>query len=274
MDGLPTVLLEALAAGLPILATPISGITELILDKVTGLLCDAAPSALATAIKNFYELPDTQVEAMIEAGISVVGDRFSLDRQARVLQRVWRDETIDIVIVAWNNLPELSAVIERLYKFTTLPFHLIVCDNNSSPDVKAYLSDLWREKGNLTVIHNSTNLLVGPGTNIALGHGWSDIVIYVCGKEGLAFRTGWEIPFVHVMAEQEEVGLCGNLCHSPTYLYGHQYPTGIKEFSKFRNPQFAQTQADRPFHHVQGGIFAFRRKMVTEIERIQHFRAP
>ena len=188
-----------------------------------------------------------------------------MSRLTRVLLRIWSDETIDVVLVTRNNLKELSAIIDRLYAFTSLPFHLIVCDNASDRETKEYLNKLWREKSNLTVVHNGTNALVGPGTNRALESGWSDIAIYVCGKEGFVFRSGWEVPFVHVMSEQPDVGLCGTLCHAPMYLLGSQYPSEIKDFANFRNPQFALEHSTRVFHHVQGGLFALRRRMVEEI---------
>ena len=101
--------------------------------------------------------------------------------------------------------------------------------------MKAYLERIWQEKGNLTVVYNDTNTFRRSGApNRALEEGSSDIAIYVCGKEGFVFRAGWEIPFVHVMAERETVGLCGSLCHAPTYLHGSQYATGITVFPKFR----------------------------------------
>jgi glycosyltransferase involved in cell wall biosynthesis len=40
MEGLPVVLMEALAAGAPVVATRLSGIPEIILDGETGLLAE------------------------------------------------------------------------------------------------------------------------------------------------------------------------------------------------------------------------------------------
>jgi glycosyltransferase involved in cell wall biosynthesis/GT2 family glycosyltransferase len=265
MDGIPTTILEALAAGLPVLATPISGIPDVVQHDVNGLLCEATPTAIAGAIKRFYRLNDSEIESMIEAGRTVVRDRFSAARLTRVLLRVWHSQPIDIVIVSWNNLRELKEVVSRLYRFTSLPFQLTICDNNSEPGVKNYLRDLWKAHDNATVIYNPTNSMVGPGTNLALAHGSGDIAVYVCGKEGFVFNTGWELPFVHVLAEDSRVGICGTLIHSPTYLLGEQYPTGISNFGAFRNTRFATDNPKRVFRHVQGGIFAMRRAMVEEI---------
>jgi len=57
-DGLPTVLLEALACELPVVSTPITGIPEIVIDGVTGMLRppgDAA--ALAEAIGQLFDDP-------------------------------------------------------------------------------------------------------------------------------------------------------------------------------------------------------------------------
>ena len=53
-DGIPNVLAEAMACGVPVVTTPISGIPELIEDGVNGLLvpCDV-PEALADALDAF-----------------------------------------------------------------------------------------------------------------------------------------------------------------------------------------------------------------------------
>lgn len=55
-DGLPTVLLEALAAGLPSISTAVAGIPEIIDHGVTGLLVEpSSPAMLADAIREILE---------------------------------------------------------------------------------------------------------------------------------------------------------------------------------------------------------------------------
>ena len=51
MDGIPTVFMEAMATGRPVISCPISGIPELVRDGETGLLVPPDnPSALAVAM--------------------------------------------------------------------------------------------------------------------------------------------------------------------------------------------------------------------------------
>lgn len=57
-DGLPNVILEAMAAGLPVVSTPISGIPEAIADGETGILVPPGDSeALAEALERLLEDP-------------------------------------------------------------------------------------------------------------------------------------------------------------------------------------------------------------------------
>lgn len=56
-DGAPTVLLEALAAGLPIVATRVGGIPELVTPDATALLCDPDPASLAAALTRLKNAP-------------------------------------------------------------------------------------------------------------------------------------------------------------------------------------------------------------------------
>lgn len=58
-DGLPNVLLEAAAAGLPTIATKVSAIPELIEDGVNGLLAEAGDvGAIAAALERLIREPD------------------------------------------------------------------------------------------------------------------------------------------------------------------------------------------------------------------------
>ena len=266
MDGIPTSVVESMAAGVPVLTTSISGIPDLVADGITGILAEPTPESIADAIRRFYAMAEASVQRMIQAGRERAVERHDATRLVRVLRRVWENRTVDIVVVSWNNLTQLRAVLERVLLNTALPYHLIVCDNQSRRDpVPHYLDHLWAGNDCVTVVHNDRNAMVGPGTNLAMAQGNGDVVIYLCGKEGFSFDNGWEIAFVHSFAEQPKAGLVGTIGRSPTYLTGEAYPKGISLFGKFRNQDFAAANKDRIFGHIQGGLFGIRRAMVDEI---------
>lgn len=266
MDGIPTVLLESMATGTPVLTTQIASIPDLVQDGVTGLMVNANdPHSLADGIRRFAQLDYEQILGLSHNGRNAVLRRHDNRKLTRNLLRQWRDEVIDIVIVSWNNVAELEAVIAHLFKHTRSTFHLSICDNASEPDVVAFLFDLQRKRNNVTVIHRGENTFVGPGTNTAADQGRAPYVIYVCGKEGFALADGWESDMADYMDAHPDVGLAGSTGYSPTYLTGAQLPGGVAKFADFRNPDFARQNPERIFKHVQGGLFIMRRAMYDAI---------
>ena len=84
-DGIPNVLVEALAAGLPVVTTPVSGIPELIVDGETGLLVPSDdPAALADALARLHADPVLGT-ALAARGAREVRERFDGDVLARQL---------------------------------------------------------------------------------------------------------------------------------------------------------------------------------------------
>lgn len=88
-DGLPTVLLEAMALGTPCVATPVTGIPEVLQDGVTGLLVpEHAPVALAGALGRL--LDDGALRVRLATGARTLVEReFDVHRQARELREVF-----------------------------------------------------------------------------------------------------------------------------------------------------------------------------------------
>ncbi|MFK7957304.1 MAG: glycosyltransferase [Lysobacterales bacterium] len=265
MDGIPTIVMESMAVGTPVITTNVSSIPDIVTEGLTGYVCGPEdPSALCDAILRCMSASSYTRQRIVERARSVIEAGTNAGTLCRRLERMWRRSALDIIIVSWNNIPELKEVIARIIEHTTSEYHLIICDNQSQAPVPAFLDDLHAERKNVTVIHNDRNAMVGPGTNRAMANGRGDYAIYVCGKEGMALQHGWERQFTDYFDEHPEVGLAGTCCYSPTYLTGEGY-TKLELFSKFRNPSFATDNPDREFCHVQGGLFGIRRTMFEDI---------
>lgn len=90
-DALPTVLLEAMAAGLACISTPVNGVPEIVEHGKTGLLVpENDPRALAEAIAELWSDPHRRLTLGI-AGRARVEQRFALAKNVSVL-RVWLSE--------------------------------------------------------------------------------------------------------------------------------------------------------------------------------------
>jgi glycosyltransferase involved in cell wall biosynthesis len=89
-DGLPTVLLEAMALGTPCVSTDVTGIPEVIRDGETGLMVPQRdPSALAAAIGLLLEEPDLRVR-LADMARPLVEAEFDVNRNAAQLREIFQ----------------------------------------------------------------------------------------------------------------------------------------------------------------------------------------
>ena len=89
-EGVPVVLMEAMAAGLPVLTTQIAGIPELVENGVSGTLVPPGDTqALTRALKDLLS-PSTDRAAMGQAGRSKVTQEFNIKTEAAKLSALFQ----------------------------------------------------------------------------------------------------------------------------------------------------------------------------------------
>ncbi len=90
-DNLPTVIMEAMAAGVPVVSTATAGVPEMVLDGVTGrLVSERSPDALARAIREILENPAAGAQ-MGAAARERCRERFDIRRTTETLRNLLRD---------------------------------------------------------------------------------------------------------------------------------------------------------------------------------------
>ena len=89
-EGMPMVLLEAAASGLPIVATAVDGNKEVVLNQQTGFLVPAKdPGSLADAMLRLMQLPEPVRLAMGQAGRAHIEENYSLERVTDQWERLY-----------------------------------------------------------------------------------------------------------------------------------------------------------------------------------------
>jgi len=94
-EALPTVLLEAGAAGLPVVATRVGGIPEIIDDGKTGILIEKRDTAALITALNALIQNHEQRQKMGQAAIENVRKDFTLEQQVHHLTAIYKKLTIE-----------------------------------------------------------------------------------------------------------------------------------------------------------------------------------
>jgi glycosyltransferase involved in cell wall biosynthesis len=91
-EGMPMVLLEAAAGGLPIVTTRVGGTGEVVLDRETGFLVPPKdPETLASAMVKLMDLGEAERRRMGERGREHIRNRYGLARVVEQWEELYRE---------------------------------------------------------------------------------------------------------------------------------------------------------------------------------------
>ncbi|MEE9328314.1 MAG: glycosyltransferase [Cocleimonas sp.] len=269
MDGFPTVILEAMAMGLPVITTDIAAIPDYLTDGVEALVTPAGDvEKLAESVLKLKAMSRQRIAAMVKRSQQFLDKKIGVKQTMQMLLDTWHGYTLEIFLVTFNtekyeDSAETYEIIKRIFKYTTTPFTLTIIDNNSDDEFWLELCKQVGSYPNIRLIRKTQNLYCGPSSNIALELSDSEFGIYICSKEGFIKSHGWERPLLEHMRNNPNDALAGHHAQMPKYIYGKEY-INHPDFAEFRIPEFAQENPERVFKHVQGGVFIIRRDFVAE----------
>jgi sugar transferase (PEP-CTERM/EpsH1 system associated) len=90
-EGLPNTVLEAMAAGIPVVATRVGGTPELVVNGKTGMLVPKSdPDSLADVITLLLESPEAR-ESMGRAGRQRVQQHFSVEKMVQKTEQLYEE---------------------------------------------------------------------------------------------------------------------------------------------------------------------------------------
>ncbi|MHC4992619.1 MAG: glycosyltransferase, partial [Planctomycetota bacterium] len=88
-DGLPTVLLEAMALGTPCVSTDVTGIPEVVRDMETGLMVGQHdPDGLSRALEQLLDHEDLRIDLASRARQLIEGE-FDINENTRLLREIF-----------------------------------------------------------------------------------------------------------------------------------------------------------------------------------------
>jgi len=137
------------------------------------------------------------------------------------------DGEVDIMVITHNHLDLFTKCVESIYRETTIPFHLIVVDDQSMDGTKEYVERLRSERDNITYIRPKNKAKSGAEImNIGLRHCRNDLVVSM--NNDIVVTRGWLEEAVKVMESDEKIGIVGMKFLYPDGKIQHAGGTFIK----------------------------------------------
>ena len=122
-DGIPNVLLEAMAMKLPVVTTNVSGIPELVEHGVTGLLVEP-DQADAVADQVQFLLQDITLASRLgDAARAKVESDFTMDRSVKQISELLHPPTVGYVLKGFPRLSEIF-IASEVHRMEALGFPL------------------------------------------------------------------------------------------------------------------------------------------------------
>ncbi len=187
-EGIPNVIKEAMATGLPVVSTRHAGIPELVIDGKTGFLVpEKDVNGLADRLGYLIAHPEIW-DDLGRQGRKVVEEKFNLFKQVRKLEKIYQgviDEDfgrlkVSIVIPTHNRKKILAKTLDclMLQGYPNNQYEIIVVDDGSRDGTKEMVKSKTRPEIVLRYFYQKQR---GPhfARNLGIKKARGEIVIFV-----------------------------------------------------------------------------------------------
>jgi succinoglycan biosynthesis protein ExoA len=202
-EGMPNVLLEAISLGIPIIATQVGGVPEMIAHRESGVLVPPAnPTALSEAIAELYLRPELRLK--LATGAWKAAQRYSPKNQSEKLRELYADalgcvlsvgsqkEAKDhavappriSVVIPVRNEENRIAVVLRAFREQDYPanlFEIVVADGMSTDRTADIVTQYASQPGPAVRLVQNPGQLSSCGRNAGVAAANGDIIFFSDG---------------------------------------------------------------------------------------------
>ena len=189
-EGLPHVVIEALAVGTPVMSPPVGGVPEVVTDGESGLLVEPSPEALGAALARLRDEPSFRES--LATGAADAGSWWQMGRTA--------DGVLELIRRARSGRPRLVFV-----------------GKSAPPQAAASGEEIENRRRWEILVRRVEPVVVGIGR---VGRRWVGTVETVALPDARPRAVGSSLyyaaaPFIGVMRAMTARGASGIVCQSP-----------------------------------------------------------
>jgi len=174
------------------------------------------------------------------------------------------DKKVSIIIAVFNQLAYTKLAVESILNNTDTPFELVIVDNGSRPEVKAYFDSL-KDRVDIVYIRNEANLgpikAVNQGIRASLSY-----YVMAIHNDVIILEKGWLGKIVSFMEGDLKIGLAGLAGRKEIYKTGCVNEESLKHNLQNEDLNPAMRDEVSQVAVVDGLCFIMRRELIKRIE--------
>jgi GT2 family glycosyltransferase len=170
---------------------------------------------------------------------------------------------VSIILAVWNQLCYTKLAVDSIAKNSDSPFELVVVDNGSKPEVRAYFDSLKNDIA-ITYIRNETNL--GPIRAVNQGIRAARYpYVMVMHNDVIIMESGWLRSVTAAMDADPKVGIVGLAGRKEIYRTGCVKAESLKHNLQNEDLNPPMVEGVAPVAVIDGLCFTMRRELLNTI---------